>query len=165
MHKLIILACLALAACAAPVARQVSTYRKMDAPIWSNAQLDAARLPGRWVQSAGFAAAPGRCTPGPVVIDGAAGTLGIDAGLCLGGQLTRISGPMQATGPGRFAVAGQDWWVIWVDTDYRSLAIGTPKGDFGFILNRNGPLPPDRLRAATEIFDFNGYDRSRLHPF
>ncbi|MEH6775767.1 MAG: lipocalin family protein, partial [Cereibacter changlensis] len=57
---------------------------------------------------------------------------------------------------------GAPWWVIWVDTDYRTLAIGTPDGSFGFLLNRGGPLPADRLTAVREIFEWNGYDLSRL---
>jgi apolipoprotein D and lipocalin family protein len=78
----------------------------------------------------------------------------------------RLAGPLAAAGPGRFAAAGQqEWWVIWVDTDYRTLAIGTPNGTFGFVLNRGGAVPPDRLRAAREIFDFNGYDVTRLQMF
>ncbi len=159
------LLCTILAACAAPAPTQISTYRKISAPIWSNAQLDAGRLTGSWRQSAGFAAAPGLCAPGSVDIGGAAGALTVKGDLCLGGQRLRLSGPLTAAGPGRFATGDQEWWVIWVDTDYRTLAIGTPKGTFGFILNRGGALPPDRLRAAREIFDFNGYDVARLHPF
>ena len=165
MSKLILLCALLLTACAAPGPTKVSTYRKMAAPIWSNAQFDVARLPGTWGQAAGFAAAPGGCAPGGAVIGGAPGALRLDATLCLGGVPTRLTGPMQIIGPGRFAVAGQEWWVIWVDTDYRTLAIGTPTGRFGFILNRGGALPADRLRAAREIFDFNGYDVARLQSY
>ena len=57
-----------------------------------------------------------------------------------------------------------DWWVIWADYDYRTLAIATPDGRFGFVLDR-GAIPSDRLTAAAEIFDFNGYDKARLRPF
>jgi apolipoprotein D and lipocalin family protein len=32
------------------------------------------------------------------------------------------------------------------------------------ILDR-GAIPPDRLAAAGEIFDFNGYDTASLRPF
>jgi len=165
MHKLTVLLCLVLVACAAPQPTQISTYRKMGAPIWSNAQLDAGRLVGTWQQAAGFAAGPGGCAPGVAKIGGAAGALTLDAALCLGGKPARLSGPLAAAGPGRFRAGDQDWWVIWVDTDYRTLAIGTPKGTFGFILNRGGALPPDRLRAAREIFDFNGYDVARLQVY
>lgn len=155
---------LALVACAPKPLAPSGPYRTAGAPIWSNAQFESSRMVGRWQQSAGFGATAG-CSAGGADIGGQAGTLTLAARLCLSGQDVRLSGPMSATGPGRFRVDGQDWWVIWVDTDYRTLAIGTPSGAFGFILNRGGALPPDRLRAAREIFDFNGYDTRFLHAF
>lgn len=164
MYKLI-WALVLLGACAAPAPTHITTYRKMAAPIWSNAQLDAGRLVGAWRQAAAFGPEAAGCAPGTAEIGGAAGALSVDASLCLGGKGVRLSGPMAAAGPGRFRVGDQEWWVIWVDTDYRTLAIGTPKGEFGFILNRGGALPPDRLRAAREIFDFNGYDTRHLRVF
>ncbi|MFN3723800.1 MAG: lipocalin family protein [Paracoccaceae bacterium] len=158
--------CLALAACAPKSPPPVAmTYRAAGAPIWSNAQFDAGRLVGNWRQTAAFAAAPGGCAPGGAEIGGRAGALTLTARLCLSGQDVRLTGPMQAIGPGRFRAGGQEWWVIWVDTDYRTLAVGTPSGDFGFILNRGSALPPDRLTAAREIFDFNGYDTRLLQVF
>ena len=53
--------------------------------------------------------------------------------------------------------------MIWVDVGYRTLAIATPSGRFGIILDR-GALPADRLAAAREIFDFNGYRTEALTP-
>ncbi|NEX45770.1 lipocalin family protein [Pseudotabrizicola algicola] len=160
------LALLALAACAAPQAPPVTApFRPASAPIWSNAQLDLARLVGRWQQSASFAPAGSRCTPGGAEIGGRPGALTIAARLCLAGRQVQISGPMPATGPGRFMVDGQAWWVIWADTDYRTLAIATPSGAFGFILSRGGALSADRLAAAREIFDFNGYDTRLLQVY
>lgn len=167
MHQLIrVLAVLALAACVpAKSPSPTAAYRTATAPIWSNAQLDQSRLVGRWQQSAAFAPAPGGCAPGGAEIGGRPGALTLAARLCLSGQTVRLSGPMNSIGPGRFMAGGQEWWVIWVDTDYRTLAIATPSGAFGFVLNRGGPLPPDRLTAAREIFDFNGYDTRRLTVF
>jgi apolipoprotein D and lipocalin family protein len=160
------LACVVLAGCAPrPASPLASTYRPSSAPIWSNAQFDPAQLVGSWRQSAGFATSKGGCSPGGADIAGRAGALTLSARLCLSGQDVRLSGPLQSIGPGRFRAGGQEWWVIWVDTDYRTLAIGTPSGAFGFILNRGGALPPDRLSAAREIFDFNGYDTRLLQSF
>ncbi|OZA12383.1 MAG: hypothetical protein B7Y02_07410 [Rhodobacterales bacterium 17-64-5] len=51
-----------------------------------------------------------------------------------------------------------------MDEGYRTLAIGTPDGSFGFVLDR-GPAAADRMTAARQIFDFNGYDVSALRPF
>ena len=151
----------ALAACARQPGPGV-VFRATSTPIYSNATFDFARLPGIWAQTATFGAAcpPGGATIGP--------DLTLRARLCLDGSVRQVQGKIVPTGPGRFRVAGatapldHDWWIVWVDTGYRTLAIGTPSGHFGFILNRDGPLPADRLTAAAEIFDFNGYDRTRL---
>ncbi len=160
------LLCLALAACAPTrPASTVASFRTAGAPLWSNAQFDPARLVGTWRQAATFAVEDPGCAPGGSDIKGRAGALTLAARLCLAGREVRLAGPLVASGPGRFRADGQDWWVIGVDTDYRTLAIGTPSGAFGFILNRGGPLPSDRLRAAKEIFDFNGYDTRYLHAF
>ena len=154
---------LALAACARDPSPGVG-FRTAGTPIYSNASFDFARLPGDWRQVATFGAA---CAPG-----GASITPDqiLRARLCLNGTEVPVQGRITPTGPGRFRIDGatgplaQDWWIVWVDVGYRTLAIGTPSGGFGFILNRDGPVPSDRLTAAAEIFDFNGYDRSRLTP-
>ena len=76
--------------------------------------------------------------------------------------VSQVAGSTSMVGPGPIAVPGMaDWWVLSVDSGYRTLAIGTSDGTFGFVLDR-GRTPPDRLSAAAEIFDFNGYDVSRL---
>jgi apolipoprotein D and lipocalin family protein len=59
---------------------------------------------------------------------------------------------------------GAEWWVLWVDADYRTLVVGTPSGSFGIILNRTADLPPDRLAAARDVLAWNGYDLTRLRP-
>ena len=52
-----------------------------------------------------------------------------------------------------------------VYNNLRTLVIGTPSGEMGFILNRDGRLPADRLAAAREILEWNGYDLERLQTF
>ena len=89
--------------------------------------------------------------------------LGLAARLCLAGKSTSLSGKLTPAGPGRFALAGQpDWWILWADVGYRTLVIGTPSGAFGFVLNRGSNLPSDRLAAAREVLDWNGYDLTKL---
>ena len=41
------------------------------------------------------------------------------------------------------------------------LVVGSPNGRLGFILNR-GAFPPDRLKAARDVLEWNGYDLRRL---
>ena len=55
-----------------------------------------------------------------------------------------------------------DYWVLWVDESYRTAVIGQPGGGAGWILNRDTAIPLDRLRAAREILDWNGYDLEPL---
>ncbi len=173
MYRLSAALCLILAACAAPVAEQVARYRVAGAPIYSSAVLDVARIEGRWVQVAGFGPAGARdCQPGGVDIRRGAQGLQATLRLCLSGAEVRAAGALQVVGPGRFALQGaavpglgEPWWVLWADTDYRTLIIGTPSGQFGFILNRDRVLPQDRLVAAREILDFNGFDLRQLQVF
>lgn len=164
MHRLIALAFLLSACVAQPPAAPQGAFRATDRQIYSSAVLNPARLPGKWKQVAGFGPAQPGCKPGGVDITGKSALKAVFR-LCLNGQDIRGSGPLQPVGPGRFAIAGQEWWVVWADGDYRTLAIGTPSGAFGFVLNRGGAISPDRMRAAAEILDWNGYDMGRFHSF
>jgi apolipoprotein D and lipocalin family protein len=150
-----------LAGCSPP---QDGAFRDSGAPIWSAAAFDVAQIAGAWQQTATFAAAPGDCEAGTLQMTPVAGGLVLQGTLCLDGRVQKIDAVARAIGPGRLTVPGQeDWWVLWVDSGYRTLAIGTPSGRFGFILDR-GTLPPDRLTAAREVFDFNGYSAEALRP-
>ena len=131
-------------------------YRDTQAQIYSSAVLETARLQGHWVQVAGFGT--GDCGPG--VVDIAAGQ--VTWTLCLD-KLRSGSGPMVPGKAGRFGVAGMaDWWLLWVDGDYRTMVVGTPAGQFGFVLNREASLPGDRTKAVQDILTFNGYDVGKL---
>lgn len=172
-------ALLLLAACSAPErASAPQTYRNRGVEIYSNAVLDPARLAGDWAQVAAFGPVQGGAGGGDCRPDGvrfgtpAGGAVPLTARLCLGGQMQRLSGPAVLVGPGRLQPAdrqagtiGEPWWVLWADVDDRTLVIGTPSGAMGFILNRGGPLPPDRLAAAREILEWNGYDLRMLQIF
>jgi apolipoprotein D and lipocalin family protein len=149
------LAALVLAGCAAAPAGG-PLFRDPAAPIWSAAAFDPARLPGTWRAVAAFGAG---CGAGGVAI---AADLSLRGRLCLGGRDTAVAGRLAPIGPGRLALpATGDWWVVWVDEGYRTLAVGTPSGRWGFVLDR-ADAAPDRLAAAAEILDFNGYDTARL---
>lgn len=161
MYRLILV--LLLAACtAAPTKVAVGRYRPADAPIYSNAVLEPVRLVGAWTQVASFGA-KGDCKPGGAEISQAATGLQVRYQLCQSGAEARGAGPMVPAGPGRFDVPLQPgpWWVLWADADYRTLVIGTPNGHLGFILNR-GPFPSDRLLAAKQILEWNGYDIAKM---
>jgi apolipoprotein D and lipocalin family protein len=176
MHRLKRLSALAavasLAACSAP-GPTGGSFRAAGTPIYSNAVFLPERLAGSWVQVADFADpdAPACAAGAAKVTAGSPDRLALAADLCLGGSRRGFDGEARVTGPGRLTLLGADpqgigaeWWVLWVDDGYRTLVVGTPSGRFGMILNRDADLPADRLRAAREILDWNGYDLTRLRP-
>ena len=80
-----------------------------------------------------------------------------------------IEGQAELVGPGRLKVRFDgvpfirgDYWVLWVDEGYRTAVVGAPDGWSGWILNRTPTIPVDRLDAARQVLDFNGYDIDRL---
>ena len=164
MHRVIAASLLLLAACTGG-RQETGVYRSPDAPIWSAAAFAPAQVTGNWQQVAAFTAEPGGCRGGAVSVDPAPGGFAVKGTLCLDGQTRKVDALARPIGPGRLSVEGQeDWWVLWVDSGYRTLAVGTPSGRFGFVLDR-GAIPQDRLVAAGEIFAFNGYTAGRLQPF
>ncbi len=171
MRGLIITLCAALAACAPQGATDSGVYRNAAAPIYSIAAFDPGQLDGRWDQVAAFASkAKVDCRPGGAEFARKAGVLQLNYRLCLSGRPVAGGGTVALTGPGRFAITGkdaigQDWWVLWVDEGYRTLVIGNPSGTFGFILNQGKSLPADRLAAAREVLDFNGYDVEKISVY
>lgn len=159
MSRITLALTLLLAGCAAK-APAPSTFRTAGDPIWSAAAFLPALAAGTWRQVADFRTS-GSCDAGAVEITPVAGGVQLRGTLCLAGKSEAVSGTAPLVGPGRLRVMGEDWWVVWVDEGYRTLAIATPSGRFGIILDR-GAIPADRLNAAREIFDFNGYRTDAL---
>ncbi|MDE3028223.1 MAG: lipocalin family protein [Paracoccaceae bacterium] len=172
MHKLTRAAALAtllgVAACTAPGPHSSGPYRHPHAQIYSNASFQPARIGGDWREVAGFYdPAHATCALGLTHIAVRAdGSLDLTLKSCggWGGNQTVHATP---TASGRYRLAmsgprGEPWWVIWVDQEYQTMAIGTPSGAFGAIVARNGRVPADRIIAAKEVLDFNGYEVKRL---
>lgn len=158
-----------LAACGREAPTPVSSFREAGTPIGSTTRGGPADLVGEWVVSAAY---PGGAFPGEPVA-GSALSVRADAGGTYYWTVTpadgtgRVVASLRPVGPGRFAIAGSDapeLWVIWTDDDFRTAAIGTPDGRFGWIMDRPGQASPDRLVAAREMLDFNGYDLAGLDP-
>ncbi|MBY5932019.1 hypothetical protein KUV51_03320 [Tateyamaria omphalii] len=51
----------------------------------------------------------------------------------------------------------RDLWVLWIDPDHNTAALGDPEGRFGFVATRDGTARADQIRAAEQVLDFNGY--------
>jgi apolipoprotein D and lipocalin family protein len=156
---------LVLAGCAA-APQAVPGFRDTGAPIYSNAVIDMAALAGDWTQVAAFSRGPLDCAKQPLRLSPDAGGLAATGTLCGPGGTVAADTRLAFSGPGRLTPdGGPDWWIVWADTALRTIAVGTPDGRFGFILERSGDLPPDRREAARQVFDFNGYATEYLQDF
>ena len=57
---------------------------------------------------------------------------------------------------------GEPLIIMWVDESFRTAVLGTTSGQDGYILDRKPNPRKDRLKAATEILKFYGWDTRRL---
>ena len=164
MRGLGVLLLLALGGCASP------GYRDQSVAIASMAVFDPARFAGIWYEVARF--------PVPF-LDGCSQAQAVyglreDGGISVRNscaatdELAVRRGLAVVNGPGRMAInfegapAMSDFWILWIDEGYRTAVVGRPSGNGGWIMNRDRSIPGDRLQAAREVLEFNGYDLSRL---
>ncbi len=157
-----------LAACGAIA----PSYRDRSVTIASSANFDPARYLGRWYEVARYPN-PFQARCAGAVVDYAQGEGGeiLVRNTCLdanGDVIDEIAGTARVVGPGRLSVrldgvpVAAPYWVLWIDEGYRTAVVGQPDGRAGWILNRDPVIPRDRLIAAREVLDFNGYDLARL---
>lgn len=143
-------------------------YRDTGQPLSVTTRSDASRLAGDWVLRRATPDAAGLTQvsylPGPA--EAFALTRRVcddDTGRCELRRSTRAATPL---GMNRWRLAGesapQEIWVVWVDEGYRTAAIGTPDGSFGWILDRAATGGEDRITAARDILEFNGYSAGAL---
>ena len=152
-----------LVGCTAPV-QHVDGYRDTNALIGATSRFDLNRFAGVWTVREYFPTE--RALTGFTVMPGAGDTFTWTE---TSGQSSGASGAEQSAtlgtmiGQGRFTLDWDDhaYWVLWVDEGFRTAVIGTPNGRFGFIADRSPKGGADRIKAAREILDFNGYDVSQ----
>lgn len=167
IRTLLALALLGLGACGAPAPKvtELQGYRDRSALIGVTSRYDAARFDGLWYVRAQFdPAAPQlsfRLTPGAMRL----GAPACDAaGVC---SEVAQDLALRRTGRGQFSVTmpsgeRRAFWVLWVDEGFRTAVLGNPDGTFGWIVDRSRTGGGDRIAAAREILDFNGYDVGQL---
>ncbi|EYD74538.1 hypothetical protein Rumeso_03834 [Rubellimicrobium mesophilum DSM 19309] len=179
MKRLVLVALLVLSACGrqaaeAPPGEAVS-FRDRTVPIGSTTRGEPTDLNGDWVVSAAFGQGPVRGadvgdrvqvaldasgTGQWVLADRAGGWLRVPVTLVRAGRY-EVPGPQPAASV-VFGTATPKLVVLWVDDDFRTAVVGTPDGSFGWVMDRPGRGSPDRMAAAREVLDFNGYDVGRL---
>nr|WP_239030049.1 lipocalin family protein [Nereida sp. MMG025] len=123
-------------------------FRNPTAQIASQSDVTLDRLTGTWRVTQRF---DGGLSQGLQTVIFDANGIAVDG--------TRI--PLRYLGEGRFEGEAFSLWVHWMDIDSRTAVIGSPDGDFGWIMER-GAASADRTRAAREILQWYGYDTSRL---
>ena len=151
-------------------------YRDTDVPISSQADFDVGRYTGLWYEIARFPVSFQEGCTGVTAEyadlgDGRLKVLNTCRDGTTDGPERTIEGTARVVGPGRLRVGFDGvpfirapYWVLWVDADYRTAVVGVPSGRAGWILNREPEIPPDRLKAALEVLDFNGYDLRQIVP-
>ena len=155
---------LVLAACGG------SSYRDTNVPMTSIALFDAARYSGLWHEVARYPVwyQEGCRNSRAVYRQTGSDTLSVRNICDRDSGLEEIVGTAKIVGPGRLRLRLEgvpvtaEYWVLWVDQDYRTAVVGTPSGRAAWILNRAPEISPDRLNAARDVLRFNGYDLSRL---
>lgn len=148
--------------------------RDTTVPLTSSTRFDPARFQGRWYEIEGTSPVihGGGCVSSvfqfvsarPEVFDGQSADPSCPVSEDSNFQ-RMLYQPFRYEGLGRFKSTKSfidEYWVLWVDEDHRTMAIGTESGRFGYILNRTSTLRADRLQAAREVLAFNGYDLTRL---
>lgn len=171
MHRLtLLLSAVLLGACVGDV------YRDPEVTIASKADFDARRYAGLWYEIARFpvpfeAGCEGVTAEYGLRPDGVLTVKNTCRDGAVDGPLREIEGTARVTGPGRLSVrfssvpfVAAPYWVLWVDADYTVAVVGVPSGRAGWILSRTPTVSEDRLKAAMEVLDFNGYDVTKLRP-
>lgn len=179
MKRLLLLALLSLAACGrepaeAPPGGAVS-FRDRAVPIASTTRGGPTDLGGTWVVSASFGEGPVRGLDVTDRVEVALEPSGRGQWTFTDRAGAWVRVPVALVQPGRYEVAAPQpaaivlfgtatpkLVVLWVDDDFRTAVVGTPDGSFGWIMDRPGEASADRLAAAREVLDFNGYDLGRL---
>ncbi|WP_370400831.1 hypothetical protein [Sulfitobacter sp. JB4-11] len=143
---------LLLGACAAPLSEQKTDLRNPDAILAGTTRFDKVRFAGDWQTLACI----GACADASTYV------------VATDDAYVRVAGDGQTgfdvTAPGvlRERGGGQTLVVMWVDDGFRTAAVGDAAGTWAAVIDRARPGSADRIRAATEILDFNGWDVSQM---
>lgn len=170
----IALCCAALTACAPEPAQKppADVFRNTGAQIASQTDVTAERMAGGWYIRQRFASEAGPVyRMSLVALPGGVLEMSELIGDCVDDMCNEqeIVVLLRPAGPGRWVADGPqpllpegELWVMWMDYDSRTAAIGTPSGEFGWIMDKNPRGGGDRITAARDIMDWFGYNLRRL---
>jgi len=155
-----------------PELKVLTSYRSFDAQIASQVNVTADRMAGDWFVRERFAQQPGPVSGMELdVLPGGALQWSYENGDCIEDVCfsTENLVLLEPRGQGRWRPVGEDLggfdvelWVLWMDFDDRTMAIGTPDGRFGLIFDKSATGGADRITAARDIMEWFGYEVSRL---
>ena len=150
-----------LVACApvptVPPAPSDITFRNPSANIGATARFDPMRFAGDWHVVARFVETAEPAAHDVIAVTYHQGKDRIVVVASEGAQTyaydgTAVLRPKQ----------GEPLIIMWVDESFRTAVLGTTSGQDGYILDRKPNPRKDRLKAATEILKFYGWDTRRL---
>ena len=149
-----------LVACApvptVPPAPSDITFRNPSANIGATARFDPMRFAGDWHVVARFVETGESAAHDVIAVTYHQGKDRIVVVASEGAQTyaydgTAVLRPKQ----------GEPLIIMWVDESFRTAVLGTTSGQDGYILDRKPNPRKDRLKAATEILKFYGWDTRR----
>jgi len=150
-----------LVACApVPTARPAPsdiTFRNPSANIGATTRFDPVRFAGDWHVVARFVEGGETAAHDVIAVTYQQGKDRIVVVASEGAQTYAYDGTAVLR-PKR----GEPLIIMWVEEGFRTAVLGTPSGRIGYILDRKPNPRKDRLKAATEILKFYGWDTGRL---
>ena len=163
-------AAFALTACAS------AEYRDTSVPIETVARVDLERYAGKWYEIARFpnwfeegcagvtaeyALRPdGRVDVRNTCLEG-----GLDGPVEIAQGIARATDDTNAKLGVKFVrwlPFEGDYWILYLDDEYQTVAVGNPGGTTGWILARTPEITPARRAEAMAALERGGYDTSRL---
>lgn len=150
----------------------LTQHRNPDVQIASQVNVTAQRMAGDWAIRQRFVDQPGPVSGMTLdVLPAGALQWSFETGDCIDDVCFSVENQvlLEPLGQGRWQPVGENLagfdaeiWVLWMDFDSRTMALGTPDGRFGMILDESIRGGEDRIAAARDIMDWFGYDVSRL---
>ena len=163
----------ALAVAVSACAPFVPSSRFIGTPMFVVSNLEPSRLAGKWYEVASFPApfqAGCRATTAEYSLrdDGLISVRNRCEDAAQPGVVRQIEGTARMAGPGQFQVrlngvpVQARFWVLYLSRDGRTMVLGTPSRQAGWVLHRDRGFSPEQFYDARAVFERNGYDIAAL---